>query len=575
MSRKYFFPIFLFCGASVIYCLPVLRNIIFWGQMDWDQFTFWNAVPRDTILRYHQFPLWNPYVNGGNVLLAHPHSMFLSPFYIFVLIFGPVLGLKIQIVIHLMIGLLGMYLLAKYLKLSPHASYLASFVFMLNSHYALHLTEGHTEWLVMAFIPWIFMYLLKGLEEPRQAFKAIIFLALILLNGSPHIFAVIVIFLVVYALGKACQFRKTTPLKILGLIFLGTFSLCAIKLFPMIEFLWHYPRLANDSSGTAPAILLKMFLGRDQVALDFLSWSECRKMGLSYEWHEYGAYVGIIPLGLLLVGAVYQFRNQWPLIITCLISLLIALGSASPVNYWEILRRLPVLDSVSAPSRFILGFLFLGAVLSGYGLDLMEKYMSGLKGGKWKNGAKFLSIIIIAFVVFDLWQVNSPIFKNAFRISPLKISRHDRFAQRYEYINFHEENKFVNFIGEETSHSSQYPIFLSNSGILESYEVVQIKQGDVRISSDPGYRGEVYLADSNQEVFIKSFSPNRIVVDFTAEDADTLVVNQNYYTGWKVKKGLITVPAVPYKGLIATPVLPGHHNIIFYYMPLSFFMGFF
>jgi len=110
MKKQNLISIFVFIAVAFFYTLPLLKNFSYWGQMDWDQFTFWNAVPRETLLRYHQFPLWNIYANGGNVLLAHPQSPFLSPLYIFVLIFGPVIGLKIEIIVHLIIGLFGITL---------------------------------------------------------------------------------------------------------------------------------------------------------------------------------------------------------------------------------------------------------------------------------------------------------------------------------------------------------------------------------------------------------------------------------------------------------------------------------
>ena len=102
-------------------------------------------------------------------MLAHPDSPFLSPLYVFVLMLGPVIGLKVQIIVYLFIGLMGMFYLSRYLNLSEKASYLSSFIFMLNSTYALHLSEGHVEWLAMAFVPWAFLYYLKSLKEPKEA----------------------------------------------------------------------------------------------------------------------------------------------------------------------------------------------------------------------------------------------------------------------------------------------------------------------------------------------------------------------------------------------------------------------
>ena len=64
-------------------------------------------------------------------------------------------------------------------------------------------------------------------------------------------------------------------------------------------------------------------------------------------------------------------------------------------------------------------------------------------------------------------------------------------------------------------------------------------------------------------------------MDFTVDKPDILIVNQNYFTGWKVKRGLKTVHAEPFNGLISTRIEAGHHKIAFYFMPMSFLIGLF
>ena len=60
--------------ASLAYCPYLFTGLDQWGRGDWDQFTFRFATPRVAMLRDGQLPLWNPYVNGGNVLLRIPTS---------------------------------------------------------------------------------------------------------------------------------------------------------------------------------------------------------------------------------------------------------------------------------------------------------------------------------------------------------------------------------------------------------------------------------------------------------------------------------------------------------------------
>src|SRR3989338_243337 len=565
MKRHALIPWLIFSLVALVYAFPILEKISYWGYSDWDQFTFWNAVPRETILRYHQFPLWNPYANGGNVMLAHPDSPFLSPFYVFVLLFGPVLGLKLEIIIHLIAGLGGMFLLSQYMGMGSRSSYFAAFVYMLSSVYAMHLTEGQMEWLALAFVPWVFLYYLKGIKETRWVLGAIFFLGSILIGGV-YVFNLFIVFLSIYAVLKALQLKQLAPIKTLIFILAGTFLLCSIKLFPILEFFSQYPRITHEMSGVDLASLSQMLLSRQQALLDMRLWDTTIKNGeLVHGWHEYGAYIGIIPLLLFLWGAVKRFFTDWPFLLAGLIALFIAFGRKFPINLWGVLKSLPVYGSLTVPSRFMFCFIFCVAILSGFGLSCFEQ--RNLAIHKYWNpaAAKSLTVIVVLVVLFDLWQVNSPIFRHAFGIPPMRVTKSAFFAQRYRGINYYEK---------KVSRSSQYPIFLSNSGILGAYEVVYIKRGKVRIISDPDYRGEVYLDKSYGKVTMKYFSPNKIIVDVDAKQDDILVVNQNYYRGWRVKKEKKTLHAASYKGLIAASVSRGRQRIIFYYMPFSFLAGF-
>ena len=94
-KTKLIFPAIFFLLA-VYYTLPFLLKYDFWGLRDWDMFTTLAAVPVGTIVHYGQFPFWNPYLGGGNILFHHPQVAVLSPFLLLYLIFGAVVGLKLQ-----------------------------------------------------------------------------------------------------------------------------------------------------------------------------------------------------------------------------------------------------------------------------------------------------------------------------------------------------------------------------------------------------------------------------------------------------------------------------------------------
>lgn len=163
--NKIYAAIIIFILSTIVFLSPIFKNFSYWWQMDWDQFTFWNAIPGVTILNTINSRFGTPMPTEAMSSSPIRILLFLSPFYIFVLLSGPVAGLKLEIIAYLIIGLLGMFLLSNYMKAGGVSSFLSSFVYMLSSIYALHLTEGHTEWLVMAFVPWLFLYYLKGFEK--------------------------------------------------------------------------------------------------------------------------------------------------------------------------------------------------------------------------------------------------------------------------------------------------------------------------------------------------------------------------------------------------------------------------
>ena len=71
-----FIAFFVFVVLSILYCHPIFKNITNWGIYDWDQHFSYHEVPRETLLTYHQFPFWNPYNCGGNVMLANMQARF-------------------------------------------------------------------------------------------------------------------------------------------------------------------------------------------------------------------------------------------------------------------------------------------------------------------------------------------------------------------------------------------------------------------------------------------------------------------------------------------------------------------
>jgi hypothetical protein len=131
--------------------------------------------------------------------------------------------------------------------------------------------------------------------------------------------------------------------------------------------------------------------------------------------------------------------------------------------------------------------------------------------------------------------------------------------------------------------SSLYPAFLRNCGVVNGYEVMQIKKGRVRTSPKnlkeilfnydefDGGGNVLYLAKNHGNAELEYFSPNAIKVFVDLSKPDTLMVNQNFHNGWKIKESGYNIFSS--EGLIATNLSSGKHHISFYYLPTSFLVG--
>lgn len=565
--KDYFMPWVIFAIVSIIISLPILRNFGNWGRMDWDEVFFWHAVARETILKFHQFPLWNPYaqLEGALVSIAYPNSPFLSPFFLMVLIFGPIYGTKLLIVLHFFIGLLGMFLLAKILDLDNACSYLVAFVYMLSSIFVLHIAEGHLEWLTMAFLPWLLLSFLRSPKKPIYILAGVLFLSLILLEGSVDVFTVTIIFLIVFSFLLILQKRSLIPVKNIFLIFMITLFLCSIKLLPMLEYLSLYPRRVASTEFSPIGLLSHIFLDRRQADL----YAQTKGIGVNekieiekglsidHGWHEYGAYIGIMPFILFLGGSIAHFRRFWPLWLSGFICLLLALGNSRFFNLWVILRSLPFCAWLRVPSRFILGFIISAALFAGLGLENLRRRL--------RQKATFITFILLAIVAADLWLINSKILKQAFTVAPMRnIVRSKIFVQRQD---------FDSYIYQSGMRGGRYPAFLANAGVLKKVsDDIDSPRGAVRAANSAEYRGEAYLANGKGEVSIAYFSPNKIVLDVETQQKDILVLNQNYYKGWRMK-GNQKNRVSPYEELISAKASPGKYRATFYYLPNSFIIG--
>ena len=170
---------------------------------DWLNCRSFDLLSRVALLEHGQFPLRSAQVGGGFPTIAHPSDGSTAPTLVAVLLFGDVLGVKINLLIGLMLGSLGVLRLARgWLGLSSAASLFCALLFAVSGWLPSILLVGDYQKAMYLAAPWALLFLLEARRRPDSGLLAALPLALVLQQGG-FAFPAVVFFLAVSTLFAA------------------------------------------------------------------------------------------------------------------------------------------------------------------------------------------------------------------------------------------------------------------------------------------------------------------------------------------------------------------------------------
>ncbi len=527
-------------------------------------------------------------------MLANPQSRFLSPSFMLILLFGTVKGIKLEILVHFIIGLLGMYLLARHYKMDALTASLPAFVYMLSSMFALSLTVGLTWFLSVAYLPWAFLFYLMGFEKWKFTLLSGLFLVLIYFGGGAYLLSMTILFFALFSLLALRRHGIAKVAKLFTILLAFTFCLGAIKFFPSFYFLKEHPRHIRDYSGYSVKMLYNSLLSRDQSLTAVRKYPQKAGFwdGMSYAMDENGMHIGFIPFLLFLfallgnafglrLGTGANGKRQWRLGLCFLTFLWLGFGNRIPLSLWKFLHALPVFDSMRVAQRFRIVFMLIMALFVGFGFQSLMRILD--QRFKSQKLLQLLRAGIPIVILIDLILVNSSVFKDAFPIPPLSVERQESFSQISTAKNY-DANGIVTQapLHMYSSWSALYPAFLSNLGTIKAYETANVPKNAIPKDS-LNYKGEAFFWGTSGELSVDFWSPNRVVVSVHPRGEGYLVLNQNYYSGWKAKESRSRkVQSVNCRSeaegktgfsLLGVKISPEDKVVKFYYSPLSFQVG--
>lgn len=571
------FVIILFLIISLFYSYRFLIKDANWGYHDWDMILSERAYMRETIFKYHQIPLWNPYFCGGNSFIGDPLFPTLSLSLILPVLFPPITGMKINLVIFLVIGMYGMFLLSKHYRLRGFSSLLPSFVFMLSSLFAAHIAEGHVYYLTMSWLPYTFLFFLKSSKKKIYLILSAFFVSLTFLSGGIFLTFMLFIFFFFYSLLIFFNKKQIKIFMHLAIIFFLMIGFTAFKSIPTVFYLKNSQLMDRNRTN----LLDKTDINK--VYNQFLSHNQSIRAipnneneGRTWEWHEYSSYIGILPITLFLMGILLFYKKHWVLIISALVFLFVSFGAFYNINPWKLLSILPVFSSMRVPSRFLLIFLFPFSIIVGITFSYFEaKYLTK------SLFKKTIALFIISFILIDLILVARPLLDEALTDIPFKLEPSGEFKQSVNFFADYEkdfnQSQLGLFLGNISKgnppkyYYSFHPNTVMNRGTIDCDHNYTANANIMPFYSE-NYFGEIYLLGSKQELPFK-FSPNKLSISLPKPTDDTLVVNQNFDNGWKAKSNNGNKLVISHNNMIAVEINKDDKYIGLYYSPYSFVIG--
>jgi hypothetical protein len=207
-------------------------------------------------------------------------------------------------------------------------------------------------------------------------------------------------------------------------------------------------------------------------------------------------------------------RKTLPWIVAAIVFLLLARGNSGPYCALMLLRRLPLCANIAFPTRFIYPFVFAGSVVAACGADFVCR-----SAQQW--GPRAIGILLIVGLA-DAWMVGPPNLRYLFHNNLSTMQYAAQFSQ---------------FWSDNTQEMTKYN--RANLGAVHCWGYG--KDTDIPTTvvgyNQANYSGEYHLVGPGQISQIE-WTPNQLRYHVSAAAPTELVVNQNYFPGWRVERGI-------------------------------------
>jgi hypothetical protein len=331
-----------------------------------------------------EFPYWNRYFSSGQPIAANPEHEVFYPLTWLILLPSYDFGYRLQILLHVYIGLLGMYALLRSMDLRPFPSWFGAMSFGLGGMYLSYINLLPilfcTAWLPLTCL-FVRRFLLH--RNLRDFAIATLFLGLQFLVAEPTTIIQTGVLIGMYALYRGWYARPRILKSISRVLWIALLTMTglavgAAQVLPAIDHV-------RDSARSRPfdfdlvsawsmpwsklaELIYPNILGHISVRHVMWYWAGGLYPGMGSPF-LFSIYIGLLALALTVGGAFARPRGGRLVILLCLISGVFALGGHTPLL--KFLYKAGIATTIRYPEKFAMIGVFAIIVFSAQMLDRM------------------------------------------------------------------------------------------------------------------------------------------------------------------------------------------------------------
>jgi hypothetical protein len=337
----------------------------------------------DSIVQYHQIPLWNEHIFSGQPLAADPLAgLWYLPNWI-IYLFPTATAYNLLLFLHLTWGGYGVFRLLRSDKINAWAATFGMVAFVGTPRLIGYIGSGQMSWVfAYTWTPWVLIASKNTISSTSFKNSALAGITLGLLFLADIRWGVYAAALTLcYFLANYRWFAISSGRKLLIFtsIFILTGLLIAVQVLPLLEFVG-FTRRSGITGNEAGIFSLTGQMVSDLIFPHF--------GGLS----ELIIYLGVAPLAFALIGA---FDRRWIWIGIGLLAIFLSSGIYTRMDLSNS-RAFLGLNLLRVPLRAWFAVIFATTMLAGYGLNLL------MQGEISERTRWIISILAFGCMVFIL-----------------------------------------------------------------------------------------------------------------------------------------------------------------------------